>query len=304
MVSGDWFKNIISLKKSKDGRSKKLKGYKETLNSQGNNLEPPIIGNGVSDGNHAVLSMPIEQIAAIQIQKAFRAYMARKTLRRLKGNAKLQILTEGNSVKRQTSTTLSYLHSWTRIQGEIRARRAQMVAEGHLRQRKLDNQSKLEAKLQNLEVEWSGGPETMEEALARIHQREEAAEKRERTMAYAFSHQWRANSSPIYGSSNLELGKANWGWSWTERWIAARPWESRTPAKPSPKKAQNKQASKTSKITITATTKTPVPAKEKVPTKPRRLSYESGVKVVLNKGNEKTKEASTKKQQAASEEQT
>ncbi|XP_019170016.1 PREDICTED: protein IQ-DOMAIN 1-like isoform X2 [Ipomoea nil] len=282
MVSGDWFKNIISLKKSKDGRSKKLKGYKETINSQGNNLslkEPPIIGNGVSDGNHTVLSMPIEQIAAIQIQKAFRAYMARKTLRHLKGIAKLQILTEGNSVKRQTPTTLSYLHSWTRIQAEIRARRAQMVAKGHLRQRKLDNQSKLEAKLQNLEVEWSGGPETMEEALARIHQREEAAEKRERTMAYAFSHQWRANSNPIYGSSNLELGKANWGWSWTERWIAARPWESRTPAKPSPKKSQNKQASKTSKITV--------PAKEKVPVK----------------GNEKTKEASTKKQQAASEEE-
>lgn len=39
------------------------------------------------------------------------------------------------------------------------------------------------------QVEWSGGPETMEEILSRIQQREEAATKRERAMAYAFSHQ-------------------------------------------------------------------------------------------------------------------
>lgn len=40
-----------------------------------------------------------------------------------------------------------------------------------------------------LQVEWSGGPETAEETLGRIHQRGEAAVKRERAMAYAFSHQ-------------------------------------------------------------------------------------------------------------------
>lgn len=43
--------------------------------------------------------------------------------------------------------------------------------------------------LYDLQVDWSGGSETMEEVLARIHQREEAAVKRERAMAYAFNHQ-------------------------------------------------------------------------------------------------------------------
>lgn len=38
-------------------------------------------------------------------------------------------------------------------------------------------------------MEWSGGYDTKDEALARIQQREEAAVKRERAMAYAFSHQ-------------------------------------------------------------------------------------------------------------------
>lgn len=40
-----------------------------------------------------------------------------------------------------------------------------------------------------MQVEWCGGSDTMEEILARIQQREEAAVKRERAMAYAFSHQ-------------------------------------------------------------------------------------------------------------------
>lgn len=38
-------------------------------------------------------------------------------------------------------------------------------------------------------MEWSGGSDTMDRALSRIHQREEAALKRERAMAYAFTHQ-------------------------------------------------------------------------------------------------------------------
>jgi hypothetical protein len=40
----------------------------------------------------------------------------------------------------------------------------------------------------------------MEEILARIHQREDAAVKRERTMAYAFSHQ--VCHSHCFGSQN------------------------------------------------------------------------------------------------------
>ena len=39
------------------------------------------------------------------------------------------------------------------------------------------------------QVEWCNGSETMEEIISRLYQREEAAIKRERTMAYAFSHQ-------------------------------------------------------------------------------------------------------------------
>ena len=91
--------------------------------------------------------------------------------------------------------------------------------------------------------------------------------------------QWRANSSQSLGS--YELGKASWGWSWKERWIAARPWESRV-ASISPKKVQNKQTYKIQKDKNTSTSKTPVSVTPpsstakgtpKGSTKDRRLSY-------------------------------
>lgn len=48
---------------------------------------------------------------------------------------------------------------------------------------------KLYTWIDSLQVEWSGGTDTMDEALGKIHLREAASVKRERAMAYAFSHQ-------------------------------------------------------------------------------------------------------------------
>ncbi|KAG6527359.1 hypothetical protein ZIOFF_009458 [Zingiber officinale] len=119
------------------------------------------------------------------------------------------------------------------MQMQIRARRARMVVEGRIRQKKHENQLKLEAKLQDLEVDWNGGTETKEEVIARIQRREEAAVKRERAMTYAFSHQWRASSGMNQGPFMYELAKGNWEWSWVDKWIAAQPWERRPSARSS-----------------------------------------------------------------------
>ncbi|KAL6546533.1 hypothetical protein OROMI_022254 [Orobanche minor] len=185
MGSGVWFKNIISKKKVKGDKSQKSKrhsepeninGYKKQLSSE---KECTVRANGLS----------IEDAAATRIQSAYRAYVGKKTLRRTRGMVRLQNLVRRDSVRKQASATMSHLNSWSKIQAQIRARRVHMVAQGRLRQKKLENQLKLEAKIHDLEVEWTGGSETIDEALAKIHQREEAAVKRERAMAYAFSHQ-------------------------------------------------------------------------------------------------------------------
>lgn len=99
----------------------------------------------------------------------------------------------------------------------------------------------------------------MEEILQRIQQREVAAVKRERAMAYAFSHQWRANSSHYFGQAYYDLGKDSWGWSWKERWIAVRPWETRVPA--NSKKVHSKQGDKVWKTTSPAAMKLVVAVK-------------------------------------------
>ncbi|MQL96174.1 hypothetical protein Taro_028848 [Colocasia esculenta] len=192
---------------------------------------------------------PDENAAATHIQTAFRCYKARKILHSLRGAEKLKVFTQRHSVQKQASTTLSYLRSWNKVQTQIAARRHSMVVESRIKQKKHDSQLKLEAKLHDLEVEWCGGFETREEILAKIQQREEAAVKRERAMAYAFSHQWRANSGMNQNNFVYEFGKGNWGWSWTERWIASRPWEPRLPAQStSPRKVQIKATNKLSRI--------------------------------------------------------
>ncbi|XP_057963560.1 protein IQ-DOMAIN 10 isoform X2 [Malania oleifera] len=262
-----WFKAIISLKKVKEDRSKKAKVHSANEKSAGskwrhrNGKYSSRDANGTSSQTPSSLGVPVKVIAAIRIQTAFRAFMARKTLRRLKGTVKFQVLIEDHTAKNQALNTLSHIHSWSRIQAQIHARRLCMVTEGRLKQKKLENQQKLEAKLHELEVEWCSGSETMEEILSRIQHREEAAVKRERAMAYAFSHQWRANSSQYLGQAYYDLGKDNWGWSWKERWVAARPWEIRVHCSPiNPKKVQAKQATKGGKITDQPSTKITVPA--------------------------------------------
>ncbi|KAL2523537.1 IQ-domain 10 [Abeliophyllum distichum] len=249
----DWFKTKICLKRAKHARTKQVEcaaeksnGCKWTYHSA---KVPGNLANGVSRKNKQLT----EDVAAMRIQKAFRAYIARKRLPRLKGIGRIQGVINGLAVKNQASSALSHIHFWSKIQAEIRSRWISMVNEGRISQKKLENQLKLEAKLHEVEVEWCGGSETMEDILNRIQQREEAAARRERAMAYAFSHQWRANSSQYLGQAYYDLSKDNCGWSWKERWIAVRPWEKRVEVSPSmTKKVDSKQ--KTSKTTNLAKT--------------------------------------------------
>ncbi|KAG9446122.1 hypothetical protein H6P81_012250 [Aristolochia fimbriata] len=281
-MGGDWFRAIVNLKKTKEERSKRSKERSSSEKSNGfkwrrrSRKELNKIFNGGSSHNPGVLGMPLEDLAAVRIQTAFRGYMARKNFHSLRGLVRLQTLTQAKTVNKQASTTMTYLQTWIKVQNQIRVRRISMVTEGRIKQKKQENQLKLEAKLQELQVEWCGGSETMEEILGRIQQREEAAFKRERAMAYAFNHQWRANSSHILGQFPYDFSKGgNWGWSWKERWIAARPWESRVHIQsPSPTKVPNKLGSN-SKKSPPALVKMPNSAKPDLNGKEPKLAEDS-----------------------------
>lgn len=70
----------------------------------------------------------------------------------VKGTIRFREYVEDHTVKDQTMSALHHIHSWSRIQDQIRARRLCMVQEARIRQKKLENQLKLEAKLHELEV--------------------------------------------------------------------------------------------------------------------------------------------------------
>lgn len=167
-----------------------------------------------------------EEIAAIKIQTAFRGYLARRALRALRGLVRLKSLIEGQSVKRQSATTLRCMQTLARVQSQIRARRLRMSEENQALQRQL--QQKHEKELEKLRMDeiWDDSTQSKAQIEANLQHKQEAAMRRERALAYAFTHQQLKNSK----SSNptfMDPNNPQWGWSWLERWMAARPWESR-----------------------------------------------------------------------------
>ncbi|MQL79597.1 hypothetical protein Taro_012054 [Colocasia esculenta] len=170
-----------------------------------------------------------EEIAAIRIQTAFRGYLARRALRALRGLVRLKALIDGNAVKRQTATTLRCMQTLARVQSQIRSRRIRMMEENQALQRQLQlkRERELEALRASMGEDWDDSLQSREQIEASILSKHEAAIRRERALAYAFSHQWKSTSrsvNPMFTDPN----NPQWGWSWLERWMAARPWESRS----------------------------------------------------------------------------
>lgn len=79
--------------------------------------------------------------------------------------------------------------------------------------------------------------------------------------------QWRANSSHYFGQAYYDLGKDGWGWSWKERWIAVRPWETRVQTNNSvnSKKMHSRQVEKVRKTANPAAMRIIVTVKPSLP---------------------------------------
>lgn len=82
----------------------------------------------------------------------YAATQARRTFQHLRGTENFEALIQDHMAREQTSTTLNYIHSWSRIQDQIRARRICMITAARIKQRRLESQLKLEAKINELEV--------------------------------------------------------------------------------------------------------------------------------------------------------
>lgn len=167
-----------------------------------------------------------EEVAAIRIQTAFRGYQARRALRALRGLVRLKSLIEGPTVKRQVTNTMRCMQTLARLQSQIHSRRLRMSEENQALQRQL--LQKRVKELENLKMgeEWDDSLQSKEQIETNLLKKFEAAMRRERALAYAFTHQqtWK-NQSKSTHPMFMDPNNPAWGWSWLERWMAARPWE-------------------------------------------------------------------------------
>lgn len=168
----------------------------------------------------------VEEVAAIRIQTAFRGHMARRALRALRGLVRLKSLVDGPTAKRQTANTLKCMQALSRVQSQINSRRIRMSEENRALQRHLLQKRAKELESLRMGEDWDDSLQSKEQIEANLLNKYEAAMRRERALAYSYSHQqtWKKSAR----SPNLlfmDPTNPHWGWSWLERWMAARPWE-------------------------------------------------------------------------------
>ncbi|XP_011027331.1 PREDICTED: protein IQ-DOMAIN 14 isoform X2 [Populus euphratica] len=168
---------------------------------------------GASQSSH-LFTKGVETLAAIKIQSAFRAYLARKALRALKGLVKLQAIVRGRAVRRQAVIKLKHLPSKAKMLSEVQSKDI-ATADGFCRNS--DNKQVVKSKKEVREKENKGKNHKKDNQPVHMHEfnsqrswdysmlskedvealwlkKQEANIKRERMMKYSFSHRERGNS--------------------------------------------------------------------------------------------------------------
>ncbi|KAG8369409.1 hypothetical protein BUALT_Bualt14G0008100 [Buddleja alternifolia] len=166
-----------------------------------------------------------QHLSATKIQAAYRGYMARRSFRALKGLVRLQGVVRGQNVKRQTMNAMKQMQLLVRVQTQIQSRRIQMFEnqqQAHTNDNDVESTFSKWTFNQMSEAgnneDWDDSSLTKEEVEKRLQKKVEAVIKRERAMAYAYSHQlWKANPKSAQGPPDMRSNGYPWWWNWLER---------------------------------------------------------------------------------------
>ncbi|XP_076900564.1 protein IQ-DOMAIN 2-like [Bidens hawaiensis] len=170
--------------------------------------------------NSCFLGKTTEEAGAIKIQTAYRGYTARKAFRSLRAMSRLNLWIQGQAVKQQTAFTLMRIQKMGRVQSQVRTRKTR-TAEVNQALKRQQRQKRQVLEKQAFDL----SPRSKEQVDAMLRNRKQASERREKALAYAKIRQqeWR--------NSQKSVPAFEWNWSWSNRWDANRPWETKSPVK-------------------------------------------------------------------------
>ncbi|KAF7025045.1 hypothetical protein CFC21_037292 [Triticum aestivum] len=157
--------------------------------------------------------------AAVAIQAAFRGYSARRSYRSLRGLIRLQAVVRGPSVRRQTAHAMRCMQTLVRVQAQVRASRVEAMERRNDRHgAMLRDGRRWRSGSQDGGV-WDDSLLSRDEEDARTKRKAEAVMKRERALAYSYSHQV-MKSTPMAAHAilaDLQSGRNPWWWSPIDR---------------------------------------------------------------------------------------
>ncbi|KAH9299387.1 hypothetical protein KI387_031069, partial [Taxus chinensis] len=169
----------------------------------------------------------IEENATIVIQAAFRGFLGRRAFRAVKTALRFQDPADEQILKQQTTMDSRCMQALIKVQARIRARQVQMSKEGQAVQQQIQHKRQLHTYNSEFQEDWDHSLATVEDLQAKLQNKQDAAVRREKALAYASLQQLRIcgqrKNQEVVGDCIHPDQQPHLSWTWLERWMATRP---------------------------------------------------------------------------------